>query len=310
MQRQKDNNNTNTLQEVALVLSSGGARGVTQIGVIEALEKSGYRIHSIAGSSIGAVVGGIYASGYLSNYKKWLCNLDKLDVFNLMDFSFSAQGLIKGERVFKEMEKILSDCAIEDLKINFRAVATDIINKKPYIFDKGSLFEAMRASVAIPTVLRPLFKNKLTLLDGGVINPLPIDVVKRKPNDILVVVNVNAAIPYKQKVPMQKEEVKQEKEYQDRLAFFRDKILKLLPKQEQEQEKKLGFFDLLTESIDIMQDKISSQILSNHNPDIVVNISKDIAGTFEFYRSESLIKEGYETFMNIKQMETETKKAG
>ncbi len=151
-----------------MVLSGGGARGIAHIGVVEELEKRGFEIRSIAGTSMGALVGGIYAVGKLQEFKNWLYTLDKLDVFKLIDFTLSSQGLIKGDRVFKKMKEFIPDKNIEDLKIHYAATATDIINNKEVVFNQGSIYDAIRASVAIPTVITPVKQDDTLLVDGGV----------------------------------------------------------------------------------------------------------------------------------------------
>ena len=183
-------------KNVALVLSSGGARGMAHIGVIESLLENGYTITSISGSSMGAVVGGAYAAGQLEKYTNWLLQLDKLEVFKLIDFTLSAQGFIRGERVFNEMKKFISDRKIEELDIPFAAVAYDILNRKEVVFTEGSLYTGLRASAAIPNVLKPSSVDGAELVDGGICSPIPMDYVKRHRDDILVVSNVNASIPY------------------------------------------------------------------------------------------------------------------
>ena len=181
---------------IALVLSSGGARGVAHIAVIEELLKSGNQITSIAGASMGAVIGGIYAAGKLPEFTNWLSDLDYWDVFNLLDFSISSKGFIKGEKVFKQTEPFIPKVNIEDLDIPFIAVAADIVNKKQVVYDSGDLKSAIRASVSIPTLLHPIKTNSSIIVDGGVVNPIPADLVKRQPGDKLVVVDVNANVPY------------------------------------------------------------------------------------------------------------------
>jgi len=184
------------VKNVALVLSGGGARGMAHIGVIEGLLANGYNITSVAGTSIGSVVGGIYAAGNLDDYREWITSLGKLDIFKLMDFAISKSGLIKGEKVFNEMKKIIGNKNIEDLDIPFAAIAVDIYGHKEIVFTSGSLINAIRASVSVPTVLLPYEYNGSELVDGGVLNPFPLDRVKRTDNDILIAVNLNADIPY------------------------------------------------------------------------------------------------------------------
>ncbi len=277
--------------KVALVLSSGGARGLAHIGAIEELEKQGFEIQAISGTSIGAVVGGIYASGYLEAYKKWMCNLDKLDVFNLFDFTFSSQGFVKGERVFAEIQKFIPDVAIEKLPIQFTAIASDITNNSEVRFESGSLFEAMRASIAIPTILKPLVRENQILVDGGVVNPIPIDCVKRAEGDILVAINLNANTPYYKEIINREKNIEEENNYRLKTNSFMEKWLSLLPKTESP-KKTLGFFDLLNKSFDMMQDRVAEFTLQQHKPDILVNISRQACGTFEFYKANEMIEYG------------------
>ena len=132
-------------KQVSLVLSSGGARGLAHIGAIEELLKHDFKIEAVAGSSIGAAIGGIYASGNLEKYKDWILNLDKYGVFKLMDFTFSSHGFIKGEKVKREMRKFLGDPNIEDLNIPYVAVAADLYNQKEIVFTKGNLSDSKAA---------------------------------------------------------------------------------------------------------------------------------------------------------------------
>ena len=203
-------------QTVSLVLSSGGARGIAHIGVIEELERQGFEIKSIAGSSMGALVGGIYASGNLKVYRDCMCKLDKRAVFNLIDFTLSANGLVKGNKVIKELKKIVPDVNIEDLPIYYTAIATDIKNKKEIVFEEGSLYEAIRASISIPTVFKPHKLNGMVLIDGGVLNPIPINRVKRSRNDLLIAVDVSSTISSEKHTISQKSL----KEVQNELNYF------------------------------------------------------------------------------------------
>ncbi len=282
---------------VSLVLSSGGARGMAHIGVIESLIKKGYEIKSIAGSSIGAFVGGMYAHGKLEDYKNFVCNLDKLDVFKLIDFTFSTSGFIRGERIINELTKRLKDGNIEDFDIHFAAVATDIINNEEVVFDQGSLFYALRASTAIPTVITPISSGERLLVDGGVLNPIPIKHVKRTPGDLLVVVNVNHDSPYHKPVPTDKQEIKWQADMLKKVATFKEKWSEMLPSKKTS-PKKLGYFDLMNRSIALMQDQLSTLIIENYKPDMVINISRYTCSTFDFYKSKELIHLGIEAFEN------------
>ena len=277
-------------QKVALVLSSGGARGLAHIGVIEGLEAHGFEITSIAGTSMGSLVGAFKACGELDTYKKWAINLDRLDVFKLIDFTFSVTGFIRGEKVFKSLEEIIKDRPIESLAIPFAAVATDINHKKEKVMSAGSMYQAIKASVAIPTVIKPVNFEDHKLIDGGVLNPVPVNRVHRTQGDILVVSNVSSSKSYKS--PSQSKE-EDEDDYLAMLNKFKNKWAKLLPGSSSAKEK-LGYFELLNRSIDLMQDQLTELILQQSQPEILAEVSRDACNTFEFYRAEEMIQAGRE----------------
>lgn len=178
-------------KDVALVLSSGGPRGWAYIGAIEELISRGYRITSVAGTSIGSLVGGIFAAGKLEDIKEWLFTLDAWKVFSLMDISLSKNHIVKGDKVISAIKEIVPDVNIEDLAIPFRAVAADLYTGEEVVFDKGPLFDAVRASISIPSLFRPVKYGFRTLVDGGIVNTMPIDKVVRTEGDILVAFDVN-----------------------------------------------------------------------------------------------------------------------
>jgi NTE family protein len=281
------------MKNVRLVLGSGGARGMAHIGVIEELENEGFTVKEVAGCSMGAVVGGIYCSGYLQEYKHWLISLTKLDVFKLLDFTFSSQGFVKGERVFKAIENLIGDHLIENLPIPFTAVATDVTLKEEVHYRSGSLFKALRASIAMPTVFTPVLEGRSQLVDGGVLNPLPLNVITREPGDLVVAVNLNAHVAERngQLIPDNKERAA----YLKMLDAFRTQILKIDSKAEDNIER-LGFFDIMTKSLDMTQDRLTELMIAVHKPDIVVDVCRDSCGVFEFYRANEIIEEGRKAF--------------
>ena len=179
------------MKKVALALASGGPRGFAFIGAIEELLKRGYTISSIAGTSAGSLVGGIYAAGGLQQFKEWLFGLDSLKVVSLMDFSLSKNYLVKGEKVMEAIKERVPEVNIEDLPIPFAAIATDLYTGEEVIFREGPLFEAIRASISIPSMFKPVKWQGRTLVDGGMVNTFPLNRVERTPGDILVGFNVN-----------------------------------------------------------------------------------------------------------------------
>lgn len=276
--------------KVSLALSGGGARGLAHIGVIEELEDQGYKICSIAGTSMGALVGGVYAAGKLPEFKDWMLTLDKVKMLRLIDFSFSTQGLIKGDRVFNKMHEYVSEVNIEDLGIPFVAVAVDLLHRKEVVFDRGNIYKAIRASVAIPSVFTPVKKDKALLVDGGVLNNIPVNHLKRIPGDLLVAVDVNADIsPVKPEVS---EEVEAERQgiYQEKMHQLQQHLKKILPVTS---KKHMGYFNLMTETISLMTSAIAGLILEKYPPDLMISISRQSAGTFDFYKAEELIEIGH-----------------
>src|SRR5882724_4588923 len=177
---------------VSLVLGSGGARGYAHIGAIEELLAHGYDIRCIAGSSMGALIGGVYAAGKLNAYRDWAIALQRFDVLRLLDWTFTGGGLIKGDRIIDKLRDLVGDVNIEDLPLSYTAVAVDLMAQREVWFSRGSLFEAIRASIAIPTVFRPHYYQGRMLVDGGLLNPVPITPTLRDLTDCTIAVDINA----------------------------------------------------------------------------------------------------------------------
>lgn len=277
-------------KNVALVLSSGGARGLVHIGAIEALLEHGYVITAIAGTSMGALVGGVYASGNLPAFKEFFTNLGKIDVFRLMDLAINKRGIIKGERVFAEMKRFVADVNIEELPIHFTAIAADLTNHREVIFSHGCLLDAIRASAAVPTVLYPHIQGQSLLVDGGIVNPFPLNRVTRNPEDLLVAINVNAP---RNSVVIH--EASKEKNSYNKLIGLVNEKWNNLTSERSGQTVKTGFFDILSGSIQMMQHQLTENALSILQPDVLVNIPVNTADMFEFYRAVELIQLGYDS---------------
>jgi NTE family protein len=274
-------------KNIALVLSSGGARGCAHIGAIKVLEQSGFRITSVAGTSMGALVGGIFATGQLQAFEEWISSLDLWEVLRLTDFSISKKGFVKGKKVIEKIKEIVPERNIEDLPVPFCAVATEILSGTETIFTKGNLYEAIRASISIPTVFQPLKIGNGYFVDGGLMNPIPVNRVKRNEDDLLVVVDVNSPIPYKKKD--NKQEQVQPGRHLEQIHRIQHKLNDLIPKKNNED---VGIFNLTNRSISIMTHKISDLTLDKQKPDLLISISKDAFSTFDFYKAKQIIKEG------------------
>lgn len=186
---------------VALTLGSGGARGYAHIGAIEVLKERGYDIVALSGCSMGALIGGMYAAGKLKDYKDWVTGLGQFDVLKLLDVTFSSVGAIRGEKIFSVVRDILGEIRIEDLPIPFTAVCTDLLAHKEVWFQEGILEQAVRASVAIPGVVTPLVHNGRVLVDGALLNPLPIIPTISAHADLIIAVNLAGEDDMEPRIP-------------------------------------------------------------------------------------------------------------
>lgn len=284
-----------SMKNVRLVLGSGGARGMAHIGVIEELEKEGFTVKEVAGCSMGAIVGGLYCAGHLAEYKHWLISLSRFDVFKLLDFTLSTQGFVKGDRVFKAIEQLIGEHKIEKFSIPFTAVASDLTTRQEIYFRSGSLFKALRASIAIPTIFTPVIEGQKQLVDGGVLNPLPLNLVTRDPEEWLVAVNLNANVP---EVKKNSEPIVVNEErgaYLRMIDQFKTQLLRFDSRAEETVEK-LGLFDILNKSYDLTQDRLTELMIEVHKPDLVIDIPRDACGVFEFYRANEVIEIGRKAF--------------
>jgi len=280
-------------RRVSLVLGSGGARGLAHIGIIRWLEESGYRIESISGASMGALVGGIYAAGQLDTYRDWVCALHRTDVLRFLDLSFSAGGLFKGDRIMDTLKEMVGQHAIEDLPIAYTAVATDIDRQREVWISKGPLFDAIRASIAVPTIFTPHEYKGLTLLDGGLLNPIPIAPTFRDFTDLTIAVNLNGD-------PATRHEALEEKAAETRDAGdgdLRSRILQFLDNIGESLldpgEQALGMFDLVSRSFETMQNAIAAGKLAAYSPDVVIDVPRNACGSHEFHRAREMIDLGY-----------------
>ena len=295
-----------TRQSVSLVLGSGGARGLTHIGIIQWLEEHGYRIESISGCSMGALVGGIYAAGELDSYREWVCALRRTDVLRFLDLAFTSGGLIKGDRIIDTLRRMVGEHAIEDLPIAYTAVATDIDRQREVWISEGPLFDAIRASIAVPTVFTPHQYMGLTLLDGGLLNPVPIAPTFRDFTDLTIAVNLNGE-PGGLSVPTQSRATHSDAEspgskpspghaeddIRTRIREFLDSIGSNLKFIGGDDDDELDVFELVARSFETMQNAIAAVKLAAYAPDVVINVPRNVCDAHEFHRARELIDIGY-----------------
>jgi NTE family protein len=283
------NNTDNTT--VSLVLGAGGARGMAHIGIIQWQERNGYTIRSISGASIGSLIGGVYALGKLPEFTGWVTALTKTDIIALLDVSVGRSGFVKGDRIIDALKQLVGDKLIEDLPISYTAVAADIVNEKEVWFSSGSLFHAIRASISLPIFFTPAKHGELELLDGGMLNPVPVAPTFRDETDITIAVNL-AGARVKSLPPSEHHVILPP------VADFKLKIEKYienagwggLPKP----ERRMGMTDLIDLSFDTMQGAIARHKLAAYPPDIILEVPRNYCGTLEFDRAAEMIELGYD----------------
>ena len=276
---------------VALALGAGGAKGLAYIGVIEELVRRDIDIVAIAGSSMGAVIGGIHAAGKLDVYRDWVSALAKLDVLRLVDWTLSGGGLIKGERIIETLRELIGETLIEDLPLSFTAVATDLDREREVWLVRGPLFDAIRASIAIPTVFRPHLYDGRTLVDGALLNPVPVTPLLRESCDYIIAVGVDGQP--EAPTPDRDAEAHEDADngYRQRIGEF---INRLIPHGEDKPHSP-GAIHLLMQAMDLMQSRLAQLRLAAYQPDLLIQMPRNIANAYEFYRARELIERGRES---------------
>ena len=278
-------------KKVALVLSGGGARGYAHIGAIEELLAQGYEITSVAGSSMGAFIGAMYASGHLEDIKKWFTDLDNQKIRSLVDISLGLNHVVKGDKLMNDLEKFIPDMDIEEMKIPFMAVSTNLTTGEEEILDHGSMWQAVRASISIPGFFKPVKEDGDIFVDGCVLNPLPLNLVKREKGDLLACVNVIAG--------------------HDSAGTCRleDEVADIIMSPSDAQQSKWGIMSFLRSKFPrpdlsdnafnmslrmsrLMVQRNAMLMEALYHPDICVNIPMEKFGLFDFTKAAVIMEEG------------------
>lgn len=309
---------------VALALGSGGARGYAHIGVIQALQERDYEIAGIAGSSMGALVGGVQAAGRLDELADWAKSLTQRTILRLLDPSLTAAGVLRAEKILDAVRDILGPVTIEELDVPFTAVATDLLTGKSVWFQRGPVDEAIRASIAIPGVIAPHELDGRLLADGGILDPLPMAPIAAINADLTIAVSLNGSEPG----ATRDAEPGMTTEWMNRMvrsttALFDISAAKALldrptaravlgrfgatvPEQEQESGSdsgaeddgelpelpKLGGFDVMNRTIDIAQSALARHILATYPPDVLIEVPRSTCRSLEFHRAVEVIDAG------------------
>lgn len=264
---------------LSLVLGSGGARGLAHIGVIHWLEENNYKIKSISGCSIGALIGGIYATGKLDDFESWVRTVTKVDIVKLLDLSWKKSGLVKGDKIIDTLTELVGSVVIEDLPIAYTAIATDLLNEKEVWINSGKLFDAIRASISLPLIFTPFKYNNIDLIDGGVLNPVPIAPTLSDATDLTIAVNLVGKADNKEKITIDKDS-----ETEDKITFT-EKIAELVKRTVNPPSTDWGAYDIAHQAFDVMQSIIAKQRLAVYPADHCIQISRNACGILEFDRA-------------------------
>lgn len=276
-----------TGKSVSLVLGTGGARGLAHIGAIRALENAGATIKAVAGTSMGALVGGFFAAGQLDTYEEWICSLDKAGVLSYVDWT-STGGLIKGRKVFDKLRELVGDTDIEDLAIDFTAVAVDLDEGREIWLSQGSLFDAIRSSIAIPGLFTPHRLGGRSLVDGGILNPVPVAPTLRTMTDMTIVIDVNG--PPTHPSPLASEPDESSDGVMGKLREF----MSGLRGDRDPEETQPGMLGVMLRALDIMESALTRHHLAIFRPDLVITLPKNTCMVHEFHRGRQVIELGEE----------------
>lgn len=320
---------TSSKTRIALALGGGGARGYAHIGIIQVLEENGYEVVAVAGTSMGAMIGGLHAAGRLDDYADWVTSLGGRDIIRLLDPSLRTPGAIKGERVMARVNELLAGVLIEDLPVPFTAVATDLLSRKEVWFQEGPLTMAVRASIALPTLFSPVVLNGRLLADGGMMNPVPIAPLSGTAADLTVAVNLSGAAEDRSSLRAWARESAEprpvaewgeklrrsaaqvlDSEAGRRLSTWlnsrRAEHLDLEPEQDQgppvleaaegfeEVPAALGMIDVMELSYDALESVVMRYRLASYPPDLMITLPKNVCRTIDFHRGAEMIAVGRE----------------
>jgi NTE family protein len=277
-------------KSVSLVLGSGGARGLAHIGIIHELEENGYSIDSIAGCSMGALIGGIYAAGKLDVFEAWVSEITKVDIVNLLDLAWQSDGLVKGDKIINTLVDLVGDVQIEDLPMPYTAVAADIVSGTEVWLTSGRLFDAIRASISLPLFFTPVTYRDAQLIDGGVLNPVPI--APTFADDTAMTIAVNLGGPPIEPLEDTSQQTGATEAKTTASEWVEGLIADVKRSIKERTTRDWNAYDVANQAFDAMQGAIARQKLAAYPPDYEIEIARNACGTLEFHRADEMIEFG------------------
>ncbi|MCC5013792.1 MULTISPECIES: patatin-like phospholipase family protein [unclassified Legionella] len=304
-------------RKIGLVFGSGSARGWAHIGVIRELATMGIKPNLVAGSSIGAVVGGAYASGHLDEFEEWIFTLKRVDILKLLDFHMTGGGFIQGKALMMAIEKRLGNLNLEELNVPFACVATSLLNGKEHWLRDGSLLDAVRASIALPGIFAPVALHHDLMLDGGLVNPVPISLARAMGADSIIAVNLNSDLVGRHFSLDQSDVAADNQGNQKQLDYVETnnptiatwgaklkadldiRLTSFISSLRKKNILKPGLFDVIAGSINIMQERITNSRMAEDPPDVLITPKLSHIGLMEFDRAQEAIREGQEATRRV-----------
>ncbi len=282
--------------KIGIALGSGAARGWAHIGIIQALEKLGVNIDVVAGSSIGAYVGAAYASGKLNELKAWSDSLTEWQVLSLMGVGIRRGSLASGQKVFDKLAKDFCAPTFEEMKKPFAVVATDLYTGREVVFNSGEVGDSVQASCAIPALFSPVANEDRWLVDGAVVNPVPVNLCRQLGADFVIAVNLNADFRPQRLVKARMEHEEIQRKTDNFFAKSQNVVRQWFsPETKPDKLNPPGILSIMSSSLEILQARVTRSRLAGDPPDIVIEPQLTDVGLMEFHRAEEMARRGEET---------------
>ncbi|MFK7889134.1 MAG: patatin-like phospholipase RssA [Gammaproteobacteria bacterium] len=278
--------------KLGIALGSGAARGWSHIGILDALAERGLTPSVVAGASVGALVGAAYAGDQLDELRDWVSTLRRLDIFRLMDARLRAGGLMSGNRLMEKIADQFGQRNIEDLKLQFGAVATDLGSGREIWLREGPVMDAIRASSGLPGLFAPVRHNGKWVIDGGLVNPVPVSLCRALGADLVIAVNLNARLVTRRRIGTQNESETADDGDASQLEKIADRIGDWLRPARRDSPDMPGILDVVGTSVNIMQDRITRSRMVGEPPEVILTPHLEDFQLMDFHRGRDAMTAG------------------
>jgi NTE family protein len=289
---------------IGLALGGGAARGFAHIGIIRTLIAKGFVPDVIAGTSIGAVAGALYAGGHLDTFEEWARGLTRRNVFGYLDFSLSGSGLIRGDRLAQRLQDQIGDMTIDQLPVRYAAIATEVGSGHEIWLTRGRLVDALRATYALPGIFTPVLIGHRWLVDGALVNPVPVSATRALGARLVIAVNLNADLLGRGATIASHGSDEDDEDWMEKLRGAGNGLptaANIVRRQLLGTADRPGISTVMMEAFNIMQDRITRSRLAGDPPDVIINPGLGRVGWFDFHRAAETIEIGAEAAERVLQ---------